>query len=75
MMLVSGKKVLYIDRNKYYGGDIVFIILLEDVSVFFYCFMIVIYCILGYKDIVVFDFFYMYVRYFLIDNFIYNEDR
>lgn len=33
MMSVSGKKVLHIDRNKYYGGDIASITPLEDVSV------------------------------------------
>lgn len=33
-MSVSGKKVLHIDRNKYYGGDIASITPLEDVSVF-----------------------------------------
>ena len=34
MMSVSGKKVLHIDRNKYYGGDIASITPLEDVSLF-----------------------------------------
>lgn len=75
MMSVSGKKVLHIDRNKYYGGDIASITPLEDVSVFLNCFMTAIYCILGYKDIVAFDLFHMYARYFLIDNLTHNEDR
>lgn len=74
MMSVSGKKVLHIDRNKYYGGDIASITPLEDVSVFRNCFMTAIYCILGYKDIVAFDLFHMYARYFLIDNLTHNED-
>jgi RAB protein geranylgeranyltransferase component A len=34
-MSVSGKKVLHIDRNKYYGGDIASITPLEDVSTAF----------------------------------------
>lgn len=75
MMSVSGKKVLHIDRNKYYGGDIASITPLEDVSVFLNCFMTAIYCILGYKDSVAFDLFHMYARYFLIDNLTHNEDR
>lgn len=75
MMSVSGKKVLHIDRNKYYGGDIASITPLEDVSVFLNCFMTAIYRILGYKDIVAFDLFHMYARYFLIDNLTHNEDR
>lgn len=74
-MSVSGKKVLHIDRNKYYGGDIASITPLEDVSVFLNCFMTAIYCILGYKDIVAFGLFNMYVRYFLIDNLAHNEDE
>lgn len=75
MMSVSGKKVLHIDRNKYYGGDIASITPLEDVSVFLNCFMTAIYCILGYKDIVAFDLFHMHAKYFLIDNLTHNEDR
>lgn len=74
-MSVSGKKVLHIDRNKYYGGDIASITPLEDVSVFLNCFMTAIYCILGYKDIVAFGLFNMYARYFLIDNLARNEDE
>lgn len=75
MMSVSGKKVLHIDRNKYYGGDIASITPLEDVRVFLNCFMTAMYCILGYKDIVAFDLFHMNARYFLIDNLTHNEDR
>lgn len=32
MLSVSGKRVLHVDRNKYYGGDSASITPLEDVS-------------------------------------------
>lgn len=73
-MSVSGKKVLHIDRNKYYGGDIASITPLEDVSVFPNHFMTAVYCIhLGYKVINAFGLFNMYARYFLLDILTHNE--